>query len=99
MIYGQRRVMCDPAWSTGKSPLRATQRLRIAANVTVGCDQCYIRDSSRLRKNFGSRRFWEVHEFHSCRNCCEINSGFQPLGGTLRGENLLARIQIRKLLL
>src|SRR5208283_3677587 len=31
VIYGQRRVMCDPAWSTGKSPLGATQRLRIAA--------------------------------------------------------------------
>jgi hypothetical protein len=31
----------------------------------------------------GKLRFapvWEGHEFHSCRNCREINSGFQPLG-------------------
>jgi hypothetical protein len=35
---------------------------------------------NRLRKNSGSHRSWEGHEFHSCRNCHSINSGFRPLG-------------------
>jgi len=44
--------------------------------------------SSRLRKNSASRRFWEGHEFHSCRNCLEINSGFQPLGKAALEEHI-----------
>ena len=34
----------------------------------------------RLRKNSDSKRVWEGHEFHSCRNRRGINRGFQPLG-------------------
>jgi len=41
-----------------------------------------------LRKNSASCRFWEGHEFHSCRNGHEINSGFQPLRECCAGKTL-----------
>ncbi len=31
-------------------------------------------------EKFYFARFGEGYEFHSCRNCLPINSGFQPLG-------------------
>jgi len=41
-----------------------------------------------LRKNSASCRFWEGHEFHSCRNGHEINNGFQPLRECCAGKTL-----------
>jgi len=48
----------------------------------------HYHDPSGLRKNLRFAPVWEGHEFHSCRNCREINSGFQPLRGMLHREIL-----------
>jgi len=39
-----------------------------------------------------SRQFWEGHEFHSCRNCREINRGFQPLEECCTGKTLFPQL-------
>ena len=70
------------------SPVRSRQRLPSRARSAKGttsrrCGKTPFRaghDFQTLPKNSVSRRFWEGHEFHSCRNRRPINSGFQPLG-------------------
>jgi len=44
--------------------------------------------SSQFAEKLRFASVWEGHEFHSCRNRREINSGFQPLGGMPRSETL-----------
>jgi len=63
-------------------PQRSTEgsfRLLDAEAVTAAITGVPSDRLCSLLKNSGFLHDREGHEFHSCRNCCRINSGFQSL--------------------
>jgi hypothetical protein len=50
--------------------------------LILGGAAVYRCDNYSLLKNSKFRRFWEGHEFHSCRKCRKISAGFSRWGDT-----------------